>query len=182
METVEFEQVIGHGCCIDVHKKTVVATINGEGLKRSTREFGTFTSSLTELKDWLLENGITHVAMESTGVYWKPVYHVLEPSRIKVWIVNARHVKNVPGHKTDKKDSAWLCKLLLAGLLKPSLYSPKRTARASRPDQLPQEIGTRHCLQQEPHHPHSRRLQRETLQRAERYKRCYRHQADRQTL
>jgi transposase len=122
METVEFEQVIGHGCCIDVHKKTVVATINGEGLKRSTREFGTFTSSLTELKDWLLENGITHVAMESTGVYWKPVYHVLEPSRIKVWIVNARHVKNVPGHKTDKKDSAWLCKLLLAGLLKPSLY------------------------------------------------------------
>ncbi len=125
METVEFEQVIGRGCGIDVHKKTVVATINGEGLKRSTREFGTVTSSLTELKDWLLENGITHVAMESTGVYWKPVYHVLEPSGIKVWIVNARHVKNVPGHKTDKKDSAWLCKLLLAGLLKPSYIPPK---------------------------------------------------------
>lgn len=125
METIEFDRVIGRGCGIDVHKKTVVATIDGEGLKRSTREFGTFTSSLTELKDWLLENGITHVAMESTGVYWKPVYHVLEPSGIVVWIVNARHVKNVPGHKTDKKDSAWLCKLLLAGLLKPSYIPPK---------------------------------------------------------
>lgn len=63
--------------------------------------------------------------MESTGVYWKPVYHVLGPSGLKVWIVNARHVKNVPGHKTDKKDSAWLCKLLLAGLLKPSYIPPK---------------------------------------------------------
>lgn len=103
MGTVQFEQVISRGCGLDVHKKTVVATIDGEGLKRSTREFGTFTSSLTELKDWLLDNGITHIAMESTGVYWKPVYHVLEPSGMKVWIVNARHVKNVPGHKTDKK-------------------------------------------------------------------------------
>lgn len=125
MSTVQFEQLISRGCGLDVHQKTVVATIDGEGLKRSTREFGTFTSSLTELKDWLLENGITHVAMESTGVYWKPVYHILEPSGIKVWIVNARHVKNVPGHKTDKKDSAWLCKLLLAGLLKPSYIPPK---------------------------------------------------------
>lgn len=128
METLSFEQVVARGCGLDVHKKTVVATINGEGLKRSTREFGTFTSSLTELKDWLSANGITHVAMESTSVYWKPVYHVLEPSGIKVWIVNARHVKNVPEHKTDKtdkKDSAWLCKLLLAGLLKPSYIPPK---------------------------------------------------------
>ena len=125
MSTVQFEQLISRSCGLDVHQKTVVATINGEGLKRSTRECGTFTSSLTELKDWLLENGITHVAMESTGVYWKPVYHILEPSGIKVWIVNARHVKNVPGHKTDKKDSAWLCKLLLAGLLKPSYIPPK---------------------------------------------------------
>jgi transposase len=125
METVEFVQVVSRGCGLDVHKKTVVATIDGEGLKRETREFGTFTNSLTELKDWLLENGITHVAMESTGVYWKPVYNVLEPSGIMVWIVNARHVKNVPGHKTDKKDSAWICKLLLAGLLKPSYIPPK---------------------------------------------------------
>ena len=64
--------------------------------------------------------------MESTGVYWKPVYQILEPTGLTVWIVNARHVKYVPGHKTDKKDSAWLCKLLLAGLLKPSYIPPKQ--------------------------------------------------------
>ncbi len=131
METVSFEQVVSRGCGLDVHKKTVVATIDGEGLERVTREFGTFTSSLTELKDWLVDNEITHVAMESTGVYWKPVYNILEPTGITVWIVNARHVKNVPGHKTDKKDSRWLCKLLLAGLLKPS-YIPPREQRELR--------------------------------------------------
>jgi len=124
-EQIHFEQVIARGCGIDVHKKTVVATIKGSGLKRETREFSTFTSSLTELKEWLLANKITHVAMESTGVYWKPVYKVLEPSGLKVWIVNARHIKYVPGHKTDKRDSAWICKLLLAGLLKPSYIPPK---------------------------------------------------------
>lgn len=125
METVSFEQVVSRGCGLDVHKETVVATIDGEGLKRTTLEFGTFTSSLTKLKDWLVENKITHVAMESTGVYWKPVYNILEPTGITVWIVNARHVKNVPGHKTDKKDSRWICKLLLAGLLKPSFIPPR---------------------------------------------------------
>jgi len=118
MEQVTFNQVVSRGCGLDVHQKVVVATIDGEGIRKITREFGTFTSSLTELRDWLLEHGITHVAMESTGVYWKPVYHILEPTAMKVWIVNARHVKYVPGHKTDKKDSAWLCKLLLAGLLR----------------------------------------------------------------
>jgi transposase len=69
--------------------------------------------------------------MESTGVYWKPVYHVLEPTPLKIWIVNARHIKYVPGHKTDKQDSAWICKLLLAGLLKPS-YIPPRDQRELR--------------------------------------------------
>ena len=69
--------------------------------------------------------------MESTGVYWKPVYHVLEPSGMTVWIVNARHIKYVPGHKTDKRDSKWICKLLLAGLLKPS-YIPAREQRELR--------------------------------------------------
>lgn len=125
MDTVSFEQVVSRGCGIDVHKSILVATIRGSGLQTQTREFDTFTSSLTELKDWLLENQITHVVMESTGVYWKPVYNVLETSDLTVWIVNARHVKNIPGHKTDKKDSKWLCKLLLAGLLKPSFIPPK---------------------------------------------------------
>ncbi|MDD2426428.1 MAG: IS110 family transposase [Bacteroidales bacterium] len=125
MEEVTFRQVVSRGCGIDVHQKIVVATISGEGLRTQTREFSSITSSLTEMKDWLLGYGITHVAMESTGVYWKPVYNILEPSGIKVWIVNARHIKYVPGHKTDKQDSAWICKLLLAGLLKPSYVPPK---------------------------------------------------------
>jgi len=133
METpqVSFKQVVSRGCGLDVHKKVVVATIDGEGLKKQTREFGTVTSSLKELRDWLLDNGITHVAMESTGVFWKPVYNILEPAGITVWVVNAAHVKYVPGHKTDKKDSAWLCKLLLAGLLKPS-YIPAKEQRELR--------------------------------------------------
>jgi transposase len=125
MEEVRFDQVVSRGCGIDVHKKVIVATIDGVGIRKVTKEFNTFTRSLTELKDWLLEHGITHVAMESTGVYWKPVYNILEPSGIKIMLVNARHVKYVPGHKTDKKDSAWLCKLLLAGLLKASYIPPK---------------------------------------------------------
>lgn len=125
METVSFEQVVSRGCGMDVHKAVLVATIGGSGLQTQTREFDTFTRSLTELKEWLLGNGITHVVMESTGVYWKPVYNILESSDLTVWIVNARHVKNIPGHKTDKKDSQWLCKLLLAGLLKASFIPPK---------------------------------------------------------
>ena len=125
MAEVTFPQLIQRACGIDVHLKVVVATIDGLGITRETRSFKSFTSSLNELKEWLLSNGITHVAMESTGVYWKPVYKVLEGSIPNVWIVNARHIKNVPGHKTDKMDSEWICKLLLAGLLKPSYIPPK---------------------------------------------------------
>lgn len=128
---VSFRQVVSRGCGLDVHKKVVVATIDGEGIKKQTCEFSTVTSSLKELRDWLLEHEVTHVAMESTGVFWKPVYNILEPAGLTVWIVNAAHVKYVPGHKTDKKDSAWLCKLLLAGLLKPS-YIPAKEQRELR--------------------------------------------------
>lgn len=80
METtqVSFNQVVSRGCGIDVHQKVVVATISGESIKKETREYGTFTRSLTEMKEWLLEHGIAHVAMESTGVYWKPVYQGLD--------------------------------------------------------------------------------------------------------
>jgi transposase len=76
-EVVSFEQIVQRGCGLDVHKQTVVGTIDGAGLKRETREFRTTTSSLKELKEWLGQAGVTHVVMESTGVYWKPVYHVL---------------------------------------------------------------------------------------------------------
>lgn len=125
MANVTFSQLVQRACGIDVHLKVVVATIDGVGISKEIRSFVTFTSSLTELKEWLLSNGVTHVAMESTGVYWKPVYKVLEDGIPNVWIVNARHIKNVPGHKTDKMDSEWICKLLLAGLLKPSYIPPK---------------------------------------------------------
>ena len=123
-ETIDFEQVVAKGCGLDVHKETVVATVSGTGIKRETRTFSTFTRSLKELKEWILSLGITHVAMESTGIYWKPVFNILEDSGLTILIVNARHIKYVPGHKTDKKDSAWISKLLLAGLLKGSFVPP----------------------------------------------------------
>lgn len=126
-EKVEFEQVIERGCGLDVHKENVTATITGQGIKQQTREFSTYTRSLISLRDWLLKNGITHVAMESTGVYWKPVYNVLS-EHFKIILVNARHVKNVPGRKTDQLDSQWLAKLLMAGLLKAS-FIPNRKIR-----------------------------------------------------
>lgn len=120
---IEFEQVVERGCGMDVHKETVVATVAGVGIKQETRTFSTFTNSLEELRHWLKGLGITHVAMESTGVYWKPVFNILE-SDFEILLVNARHVKNVPGHKTDKRDSRWLTKLLLSGLLKGSFIPP----------------------------------------------------------
>lgn len=123
-QTVNFEQLIERGCGIDVHKNLIVATIKGVGLKEETRSCDGFTGSLELLRDWLKENGVTHVAMESTGVYWKPVFNVLEADFVVV-LVNARHIKNVPGHKTDKKDSKWIAKLLLCGLLKGSFIPPK---------------------------------------------------------
>jgi transposase len=123
-EVINFDQVVERGCGLDVHKETVVATISGIGLKPQTREFSTYTRSLKELREWLQKEGVTHVAMESTGVYWKPVFNILEPGGFTILIVNARHIKYVPGHKTDKKDSAWICKLLLGGLLKGSFVPP----------------------------------------------------------
>jgi len=124
--SIHFEQVVDRGCGIDVHKKVLVATIRGTGIQEETREYASYTNSIEELRDWLKANKITHVAMESTGVYWKPVYNILEED-FEVILVNARHVKNVPGQKTDKKDSKWLTKLLLSGLLKGSFIPPKPT-------------------------------------------------------
>jgi len=121
---IEFEQVIERGCGIDIHKMVLVATIRGIGIKEETRTFDGFTESIEGLRDWLKENSVTHVAMESTGVYWKPVYNILE-SDFEILLVNARHIKNVPGQKTDKKDSKWITKLLLSGLLKGSFIPPK---------------------------------------------------------
>lgn len=124
MEDIKFQQVVQVGCGIDVHQNLIVATIQKGNNQIDTREFTAYTSSLISLRDWCKSSGVTHVAMESTGVYWKPVFNILE-SDFEVLLVNARHVKNVPGHKTDKKDSAWLSKLLLSGLLKGSFIPPR---------------------------------------------------------
>jgi len=105
-------------------KDTIVATIRSSSKDYETKEFSSFTSSLTDLRDWCKQQGVTHIAMESTGIYWKPVFNVLEDESFEIILVNARHVKNIPGHKTDKKDSAWLSKLLLSGLLKGSFIPP----------------------------------------------------------
>jgi transposase len=125
MAKIEFEQLIERGCGIDVHEKVIVVTVEGQGLQRETRSFNSFTEDLESLRDWLLSCGVTHGAMESTGVYWKPVYNVLGAS-LNLILVNARHMKNVPGRKTDKQDSAWICKLLLSGLLNASFIPPER--------------------------------------------------------
>lgn len=123
-KTVDFEQIVERGCGIDVHKKEIVATIKGTNIKEQTKKFYSFTEDIELLRDWLKEHKITHVAMESTGVYWKPVYNILE-EHFEVILVNARHIKHVPGHKTDKKDSKWIAKLLISGLLKGSFIPPK---------------------------------------------------------
>lgn len=116
--------IVERGAGLDVHKETVVATIDGVGLKRETRTFRTFTGDLEQLRSWLKANGITHVAMESTGIYWKPVFNILEED-FEVVLVNARHIKHVPGRKTDVCDSEWLCKLLRSGLVKGSFIPPQ---------------------------------------------------------
>jgi transposase len=118
-------------CCgLDVHKKTVVACrLTPEGSQ--TRTFGTMTDELIRLREWLLAAGVTHVAMESSGVYWKPVYNLLEDQGMELLVVNARHVKAVPGRKTDVKDAEWLAELLQHGLLKAS-FIPDRESRERR--------------------------------------------------
>jgi transposase len=118
------EIIIERGAGLDVHKETVVACIMGTGIKKEVRTYLTVTNDLLRLKKWLKDNQITHLAMESTGVYWKPIFNILEDS-FAVILVNARHVKNVPGRKTDVKDSEWLCKLLRSGLIRGSFIPPK---------------------------------------------------------
>jgi transposase len=116
--------IVDKGCGLDVHKGTVVVCIMGTGIRKEVKTYTTMTNDLLRLKEWLQESGITHVAMESTGVYWKPVFNILE-DRFEVILVNARHVKNVPGRKTDVQDSEWLCKLLRSGLVKGSFIPPR---------------------------------------------------------
>jgi transposase len=124
-------EVINERCCgLDVHKKTVVACVITPQVQE-TRTFRTMTSGLLELADWLVEQGVTHAAMESTGVYWKPIYNLLEGLELTLLVVNARHIKAVPGRKTDVKDAQWIADLLRHGLLRGS-YIPDRPQRELR--------------------------------------------------
>jgi transposase len=119
---------------LDVHKETVVACVrwrtdNGPA-QHQTRTFKTMTCQILELADWLGEQGVTHVAMESTGVYWKPIWNLLE-GQFEMLLVNAQHIKQVPGRKTDVKDAEWIAQLLQHGLL-PRSFVPPTPQRALR--------------------------------------------------
>ena len=121
-------KVIYRRCCgLDAHKETVVACVmirEGGKAQKEIRTFRTMTSDLLVLYDWLLAYLVIHVAMESTGIYWKPVFNLLEGS-FEVLLVNAGHIKSVPGRKTDVKDCEWIADLLSHGLLKGSFIPPE---------------------------------------------------------
>ena len=124
-------QVLYRRCCaLDVHKETVVAclrlVVNGK-LTKEVRTFETTTARLIALSDWLAENKCTHVAMEATGVYWKPVWHILADGEFELVLANAAHVKNVPGRKTDVSDAEWLVDLLAHGLIRASFVPDAQT-------------------------------------------------------
>lgn len=124
-------EVLHERCCgLDVHKKNVVACLlTPDG--KEIRSFGTMTRDLLAMTDWLKENSVTHVAMESTGSYWKPIYNLLEGTEIETLVVNAAHIKTVPGRKTDVKDAEWIADLLRHGLIRSS-FIPDRSQRELR--------------------------------------------------
>ncbi len=111
---------------LDVHQASISACvmIGERQIKKEIKQFGTMTQDLLELKEWLKSFGVTHVAMESTGIYWKPVFNILENS-FTVVLANARHIKNVPGRKTDVNDCEWICRLMRNGLLSGSFIPPQ---------------------------------------------------------
>jgi transposase len=121
------ERIVEQCCGLDVGQKTVAACVRitapDGGRRQVIRMFGTMTEDLLALRDWLAAHGVTQVAMESTGVYWKAVYYVLEDA-FTVLLVNAQHMKNVPGRKTDVRDCAWIAELLEHGLLRASFVPP----------------------------------------------------------
>jgi len=122
------QTVIERGCGLDVHQATVVAClliVRKDGkVQKQMRTFGTTTRELVGLREWLLSEGCTQVALESTGVYWKPIYAILEGA-LEIVVANAQHIKKVPGRKTDVKDAEWIADLLCHGLLRSSFVPPK---------------------------------------------------------
>jgi transposase len=124
-------EVLHPRCCgLDVHKDTVAACLRLVIIGRVTKEvrtFATTTASLIQLSEWLTQSGCTHVAMEATGVYWKPVWHILSDGDFELVLANAAHIKNVPGRKTDVKDADWVSDLLAHGLIRASFVPDSQT-------------------------------------------------------
>jgi transposase len=125
--------IVDRCAALDVHKKTVMACVRAPdgagGRRQELREFRTFSRDLVRLREWVVAVGVTLVAMEATGVFWKPVWYVLETASFECLLANARHVKNLPGRKTDACDAAWLCQLLECGLMRGSFVPPREIAR-----------------------------------------------------
>jgi transposase len=158
------ELVVERCAGLDVHKDLVVACVRYPGAngvrKTEVASFSAFTADLLALRDWLLAYGVTRVAMEATGVYWKAVFYVLEDA-MECWLLNARHMRNVPGRKTDVGDAEWICQLTEHGLVRPSFVAPKeirdlreftryrrtlaeeRTREAQRLDKVLQDAGVK---------------------------------------
>jgi transposase len=130
------EVLYPHCAGLDVHKDTVVACMrhmaNGS-VRREVRTFKTTTKELLSLSEWLAAEGCTHVAMEATGVYWKPVWHILSDGDFTLLLANAAHVKNVPGRKTDVNDATWLADLLTHGLIRGSFVPDQQTQEMRDP-------------------------------------------------
>jgi transposase len=122
------DRLIERAAGLDVHKASVKACVrvpgNDGGRQSEIRTFRTTTAGLVLLRDWLASHEVTVVGMESTGVYWKPVYYLLE-DEFECWLLNAQHLRNVPGRKTDVADAAWICQLVEHGLVRPSFVPPK---------------------------------------------------------
>ena len=149
---------------LDVHKDTVAACVRFPGPSgervQEVHTFGTTTTELLALRDWLVAHGVTLAGMESTGIYWRPVYYVLEDA-FECWVLNARHLRNVPGRKTDVRDAEWICQLVEHGLVRPSFVPPReirelrnltryrkaqieeRTREAQRLDKILQDAGVK---------------------------------------
>lgn len=165
MEVSGVDVVVARCAGLDVHKDTVVACVRtpGPGGQRNSevRTFGTVTVELLALRDWLVAHQVSRVGMESTGVYWRPVFHVLEDAVEETWLLNAAHLRNVPGRKTDVADAVWIAQLVEHGLVRPSFVPPppirelreltryrktqieERTQEAQRLDKCLQDAGVK---------------------------------------
>lgn len=150
------EVLYPHCAGLDIHKETVVACVRhrtGGKVKTEIRTFATLTGALLELSTWLATEQVTHIAMEATGVYWKPVWHILSDGDFELVLANAAHVKNVPGRKTDVNDAAWLADLMAHGLIRASFVPDEPT------QQMRDLLRTRKQLVRE-RSSHTQRLQK----------------------